>query len=82
MLNNKDFKTDRKSMGYERGIIFIPFFIIFFTYHLFENIAISGMWVYGAISFTISGLILSLIVKGIIDSSIWKKKQQIAKSKI
>ena len=78
LSNNNDFKTDRKTIGYGGGIIFIAIFITFFTKSLFENTAISGMWVYGTITFALSGFILSLIVKGVIDSYIWKKKQQTA----
>lgn len=80
LSNNNDFKTDRKTIGYGGGIIFIAIFITFFSKSLFDNIAISGMWVYGTITIALSGFILSLIVKGVIDSYIWKKKQQTAKS--
>jgi transcriptional regulator with XRE-family HTH domain len=78
LSNNNDFKTDRKTIGYGGGIIFIAIFITFFTKSLFDNIAISGMWAYGTITIALSGFILSLIVKGVIDSYIWKKKQQTA----
>lgn len=78
LSNNNDFKTDRKTIGYGGGIIFIAIFITFFSKSLFDNIAISGMWVYGTITIALSGFILSLIVKGVIDSYIWKKKQQTA----
>src|SRR5690554_528844 len=72
---NIDFKTDRKTIGYEGGLIIAAFFITFFTKNLFENFAISGMWVYGTISFTLSGLMLFLIIKGLILSYIWSKNK-------
>lgn len=81
LSNNNDFKNDRKTIGYGGGLIFIVFFITFFIKNLFENIAISGMWVYGTITFTLCGFILTLMVKGIFESRKWKK-QQTANSKI
>lgn len=73
---NADIKTDKKGIRFKESINFIIFFILFSRMIFFNKSASEGMWAYGFITFALSGVILFLIIKGIIESHIWKKRQQ------
>jgi len=46
----------------------------FFTKILLKNTFLEGMWVYGFWFSALSGFILFSIIRGIIESLIWRKK--------
>jgi len=48
----------------------------FFTKNLLKNTFLEGMWVYGFWFSALSGFILFSIIRGIIESLIWRMKRK------